>query len=664
MKTKACLFSYIIIIFHFYLIVISAANAANKIMPLGDSITQGNSSGVADEEFQVSYRKALYDRLKAAGYVINNEIFVGSLMSGEAVADFDPDHEGHPGFHADEIVLGKGDPQVGTLADWLASEQPNIVLLHVGTNDITFEGGDETEIEDILVVIDDYEFASGNAVWVVLALIIDRSCDPFLTNCPNSLETTTFNNNVRDFVFFPRQAGGDKIVLVDMQNEADINYNRWDMGGDMWDDLHPFETGYTKMADLWFNGLMNILPWADAGPDQDVNEFDSVTLDGSASFDPKSGSLTYQWAQTSGPGVVLSDPQAVQPTFTAPDIPFGTATLTFTLAVIDDDQLVSTDTVAIVVAKIAPQANAGPDQAVSESAIVTLDASASVGVGLVYRWTQTAGTPVVLSGNQDVQPFFTAPDFGPGEEILAFELTVTDEDNVTSTDTVNITVICDLPSPPESINYPSNDSDSSFIVNWSAVSNATSYTLQRANNSSFSGAITVYSGSSTSYNQMGLSTDTYYYRVRANSSCGSSGWRTGDAINITVICDLPSPPESINYPSNDSDSSFIVNWSAVSNATSYTLQRANNSSFSGAITVYSGSSTSYNQMGLSTDTYYYRVRANSSCGSSGWRTGDAINITAIGGSEVTNLQPQQPSSNGGGSGAGCFIGTAVNSLKW
>jgi hypothetical protein len=32
------------------------------------------------------------------------------------------------------------------------------------------------------------------------------------------------------------------------------------MGGDMWDDLHPFETGYTKMADLWFTALMDILP--------------------------------------------------------------------------------------------------------------------------------------------------------------------------------------------------------------------------------------------------------------------------------------------------------------------------------------------------------------------------------------------------------------------
>ena len=175
------------------------------------------------------------------------------LISGESVADFDPDHEGHPGWRADEIVDGRiGFEAEGKLDEWLIAEEPNIVLLHIGTNDVA--GGDEdwNEIEDILVVIDDYESTSGKAVWVILALIIDRSCDPYLPPCPKSAETTAFNNNVRDFVFFPRQAGGDKIILVDMQNGAGINYDRWDMGGDMWDDLHPFETGYGKMADAWF----------------------------------------------------------------------------------------------------------------------------------------------------------------------------------------------------------------------------------------------------------------------------------------------------------------------------------------------------------------------------------------------------------------------------
>jgi len=30
--------------------------------------------------------------------------------------------------------------------------------------------------------------------------------------------------------------------------------------GDMWDSLHPFASGYTKMADIWLNALNGILP--------------------------------------------------------------------------------------------------------------------------------------------------------------------------------------------------------------------------------------------------------------------------------------------------------------------------------------------------------------------------------------------------------------------
>jgi hypothetical protein len=128
-------FSFILVILLLHIILASAAGAANKIMPLGDSITQGISSGVPDEARQVSYRKALYDNLKAAGYVVNDEIFVGTLFSGESVPDFDPDHDGHPGWQADEIVNGRsGFPPNDKLDQWLDEENPNIVLLHIGTN--------------------------------------------------------------------------------------------------------------------------------------------------------------------------------------------------------------------------------------------------------------------------------------------------------------------------------------------------------------------------------------------------------------------------------------------------------------------------------------------------------------------------------------------------
>jgi hypothetical protein len=285
--------------------------------------------------------------------VIDDELFVGSLTSGTLVPDFDPDHEGHGGWRAEEIVNGRIGSTAGKLDEWLIAEEPNIILLHIGTNDIGQNNEDWNEVEDIMVVIDDYESASGKAVWVVIALIIDRSCDPYLPPCPKSLQTTNFNNDVREFVFIPRQAGGDKIVLVDMQNDAGIDYNRWDMGGDMWDNLHPYETGNSKMGELWFSALMEILPQADAGSDQSVETFETVTLDCSGSTDPKIGNgnnLSYNWVQTAGtPVVPLSDNTAVQPTFDAPGVGVNGEVLTFMLTVTDEDELVSTDTVEIKV---------------------------------------------------------------------------------------------------------------------------------------------------------------------------------------------------------------------------------------------------------------------------------------------------------------------------
>jgi len=191
--------------------------------------------------------------------------------------------------------------------------------------------------------------------------------------------------------------------------------------------------------------INTINPVADAGDEQTVTEGDMVTLDGTDSTDADGTIVSYLWEQLTGTQVLppagVSAPTA---TFTAPIVdpiiyPTG-ETLDFKLTVTDDDGLVSTDTVAITVT-ILPQADAGPDQSVDEFNNVTLDASGSVAAGaLSYQWTQTAGTAVGLSDAQAVQPTFVAPDVAPGSETLTFTLTVTDEDNLESTDTVNIIV--------------------------------------------------------------------------------------------------------------------------------------------------------------------------------------------------------------------------------
>lgn len=100
------------------------------------------------------------------------------------------------------------------------------------------------------------------------------------------------------------------------------------------------------------NPPANLVPTANAGDDQTVNELEKVTLNGSASRDSDGSITSYQWSQVAGPNVTLDLTDPVMPTFTAPDID-EKQTLTFELVVVDNDGSASEkDTVNINVLAI------------------------------------------------------------------------------------------------------------------------------------------------------------------------------------------------------------------------------------------------------------------------------------------------------------------------
>ncbi|MCL1873867.1 MAG: cadherin-like beta sandwich domain-containing protein [Clostridiales bacterium] len=157
------------------------------------------------------------------------------------------------------------------------------------------------------------------------------------------------------------------------------------------------------------------------------------------------------------------------------------------------------------------------------------------------------------------------------------------------------------PSTPSTPGLTVNSS-SSITASWNSVTGATRYELSRSTSSSGSYTV-VYSSSSTSYTDSGLSTGTtYYYRLRAYNGT-YSGYSSVNSITTS-----PSAP-NLSLTVNSSNS-ITGSWGSVSGATSYELSRSTSSSGSYTV-VYTGSSTSYaNNSGLfAGTTYYYRVRA-------------------------------------------------------
>ena len=190
----------------------------------------------------------------------------------------------------------------------------------------------------------------------------------------------------------------------------------------------------------------NLPPSAHAGPDQTIMGGMPVTLNASDSTDPDDEIVSYEWTQIQGtPEVILSDPMAVKPTFTAPHVKPGGSSLTFRLTVTDRSGLEDMDTtiVNVMSVNLPPMADAGPDQTVRAGTGVTLDGSGSVDQddGIVsYVWKQQSGPPVILSNPREIQCAFVAPGVGPEGVDLVFRLTVTDSDGLAHSDTVTIHV--------------------------------------------------------------------------------------------------------------------------------------------------------------------------------------------------------------------------------
>ena len=186
----------------------------------------------------------------------------------------------------------------------------------------------------------------------------------------------------------------------------------------------------------------NTRPMANAGYDQIVIIGTQITLDGSQSLDADGDLITYNWSFQAKPetsNVALTGASYVKPTFT-PDVK-GEYVIQL---IVNDGKLdsdVSTVTIVAAVLNAAPVANAGIDQNVSTSSLVTLDGSESQdanGDTLTYQWAfvlTPEGSSAALINSQDAKSTFT-PDL---EGAYRVQLIVNDGELDSEPSTVTIT---------------------------------------------------------------------------------------------------------------------------------------------------------------------------------------------------------------------------------
>jgi lysophospholipase L1-like esterase len=201
-------------------------------MALGDSITQ------ADKD-HLGYRYRLWVDLTADGKPFG---FVGSMTthySGTPTypnASYDRDHEGHWGWRADELLRD--------LPTWLRGYTPDIVLMHVGSNDAFQSNSTDSTVSELKAIIAALR-ADNPSVVVLLAKLIPA------TDSGRNQRVNELNARIPGIVS-ELSTQASPLILVDQNSGFSAN-------SDTYDGVHPNEAGEQKMANRWREALLPLL---------------------------------------------------------------------------------------------------------------------------------------------------------------------------------------------------------------------------------------------------------------------------------------------------------------------------------------------------------------------------------------------------------------------
>lgn len=235
MFRKSILYAFQVLLFAVsaFSIHSQALAAPVRIMPLGDSITAGPGC----------WRAFLWNQLQTAGYTDID--FVGTVSDGGGCNpgfSYDFNHEGHGGFSATGIADNN------QLPPWLSASSPDIVLMHLGTNDMW--GGFiplQNKLDAITRLVGQMRANNPN-MKIIVAQIIPMSP----SNCSTcAADVVAFNNAIPGWAA-SLTTPQSPILVVDQ-------WTGFDVVADTYDGVHPVTSGFVKMANRWFPVLAQVL---------------------------------------------------------------------------------------------------------------------------------------------------------------------------------------------------------------------------------------------------------------------------------------------------------------------------------------------------------------------------------------------------------------------
>lgn len=205
-----------------------------KILLVGDSITMGAGS-------PGGYRAILENRLQSEGHYF--EFVGGSTENSFGMGQ--PKHEGHGGWSTLDILNGKqGQSSSGKISSWIAKYKPNFVLLMTGTNDDIWVTKQEwlAKYYDLLKTI----FTANPKTKVVISAIPKSN-----NNVTGKAwgEAVCYDVVRKEAIVF--KSRGFKIAFVDP-------FSSFNPATDLADDYHPNTSGYRKIANAFYSGLMKL----------------------------------------------------------------------------------------------------------------------------------------------------------------------------------------------------------------------------------------------------------------------------------------------------------------------------------------------------------------------------------------------------------------------